>query len=89
MTVYATAIHLAGGAGHEHIASARWLDSGESKSNIMTRQQWVDWLQNGHRAFVADATGPVEIKVVNANPPYIRTMRDGRPTDNLLALPRY
>jgi hypothetical protein len=89
MTVYVTAIHLTGGSGHEHITDARWLDSAVSKSNTMSRETWVKWLLDGNNAYVADKDGPVEVKVVDAKPPYIRTAKDNRWTDNLLALPRY
>jgi Protein of unknown function (DUF3892) len=89
MTVYVTAIRLAGGNLHEHITDARWLDSGNSTSDTMPIGTWVDWLNKGNRAFVADSEGPVEVKVVAAQPAYIRTVKDNRWADNLLALPKY
>jgi hypothetical protein len=55
----------------------------------MTRQQAVEFLRAGRQLVVADANGPVAVQVVEASPPYIRTVADGRAADNLLALPRY
>jgi hypothetical protein len=89
MTVYITAINPASVQQHEHIAGVRWLDSSISTSNTMTRAQAVDWLQKGSKLVVAGETGPVEVRIVNADPPYIRTVANNNYTDNLLALPRY
>jgi hypothetical protein len=55
----------------------------------MTTSQAVDWLNRGNKLYVAGETGAVEVKVVNANPPYLRTVADNSYTDNLLALPRF
>ena len=89
MTVYVTAISPASARQHEHIADVRWLDSGNSTSKTMTKAQAVDWLRQGNKLYVAGDTGAAEVRVVDANPPYIRTVADNTYTDNLLALPRY
>jgi Protein of unknown function (DUF3892) len=39
--------------------------------------------------WTTDSVGTALIVVVEANPPYVQTIRDGRYTDNLLALPVY
>ena len=89
MTVYVTAISPAAASQHEHIAEIRWLDSSNSTSNTMTTAQTVDWIRKGNRAYVAGDLGPVEVRVVDASPPHIRTVANDRYTDNLLALPRF
>lgn len=89
MTVYVTAVSPAVANQHAAIASIRWLDSANSTSKVMSKQAAVDWLNKGHRLWVASEDGPVEVRVVDASPPYLRTVRDNSYTDNLLALPRF
>jgi hypothetical protein len=89
MTVYTTAISPMNAGSHQAIASIRWLDSDNSTSNVMSKAQAVAWLREGHRMWVAAEDGPVEVRVVDGNPPYLRTVRDNTYTDNLLALPRF
>jgi hypothetical protein len=55
----------------------------------MTTTQAVDWLNRGNKLYVAGETGAVEVRVVTATPPYLRTVADNSYTDNLLALPRF
>lgn len=87
--VYVTHIRLSGGTGHEHITNVKWQDTSNNTSNQMTREQAVDWINHGNRAYVTDGQRTVEVGVVKANPPYLRTHADGKWTDNLLALPRF
>lgn len=84
-----TAIHLVGGSGHEHIAEVRWTNAATAQTGHSSREEMVSYLRAGNRAEVHAAGRAVEVRVVNANPPYIRTYADGIWTDNLLALPRY
>ena len=88
--VFITHIRMSqGGHLHEHITDVRWRDYNKGQSNDCTKQQMVEWLRQGNRAYVTDGVRTVEVGVVNANPPYLRTHADGVPTDNLLALPRF
>lgn len=87
--VFVTAVHLAGGAGHEHIAGVRWLDCSSSSSKTMGTEQAIAWLKAGNQLWVADQDKPAEVRVVNAAPPHLRTVANGQYTDNLLGLPRY
>ena len=89
MSVYITQVHMepANGARHEHIASVRWVDA--DTTNTATRQQMVDFINRGGQAWVADGRGSVRVMVIQTSPPHIRTVADGRPTDNLLSLPRF
>jgi hypothetical protein len=89
VTVYVTAISPASIKQHEHIAAIRWLDSGNSTSKTMTTAKAVEWLRSGNRLSVAGDTGPVEVRVVDGTPPYLRTVANGKYSDNLLALPTY
>ncbi|ACL64663.1 conserved hypothetical protein [Anaeromyxobacter dehalogenans 2CP-1] len=87
--VYITAVHMEGGERHEHIASVRWSNPADGKSDVSTRATMVDWIKKGGDARVTDGRNEVQVGVVDANPPYLRTFADGKPTDNLLALPRF
>ncbi len=57
----------------------------------MTKALVVEWLEEDaqHTLWVAGETGPIEVRVVQAMPPYLRTVADNTYTDNLLALPRF
>jgi hypothetical protein len=89
MTVYATAVRPASAGSHQAITHIRWLDSRNSTSNTMSKSQAVEWVNDGHKLWVAGKDGPIEVRVVSATPPYLRTVRDNSYTDNLLALPRF
>lgn len=88
--VYITAVHMSpGGRLHEHIEEVAWTNPADGKTGKSTRHAMVVWINGGGVARLKDAKGDVQVGVVNATPPYIRTHADGRWTDNLLALPRY
>jgi hypothetical protein len=88
-----TAIHQEGGEGHEHIASVKWRNTATSATGQSTRQAIVDWLNESkaNQAVVANGSQWVYVGVVQSEngPPYIRTHTDGKPSDNLLALPPF
>lgn len=88
--IYIHAVHMSGGTQHEHIASVRWKNPDNGKTGQNSRSEMVDWIKGGGAAYACGGNGHMaRVKVVNANPPYIRTHADGVWTDNLLALPRY
>jgi hypothetical protein len=89
MTVYVTAVTSSSARQHEHISGIRWLDTGNSTSKTMSTDECIAWLRKGNHMLVAGDTGPADVRVVEATPPYLRTVADGNYTDNLLALPRY
>jgi hypothetical protein len=90
MTMQINAIRMSGGTQHEYISYLAWNRIDNDQNGVSTRQQMVDWLrQSDNRAIVKDKLGCVDIGVVNATPPYVRTHADGRWTDNLLSLPRF
>jgi hypothetical protein len=89
--VQITAIHMVGGVRREHIAEVRWTNIDTKEQGSATRQQMVDWLRQStsNQAWVYGGGLWIEVKVVNANPPYIQTYADGQWKDNLLPLARY
>jgi hypothetical protein len=60
------------------------MESGEATITGM-----VKFINEGHSVKVSDGKTRVDVGVVEANPPYIRTYADKKWSDNLLALPRY
>jgi hypothetical protein len=91
MTIRFTARHMIDGTKHEHIANLRWVKDGETETKSSSRETLVDWVKNkGGKGYVADKDGnKAYVKVIEADPPYLQTERDGILTDNLLALPTY
>jgi hypothetical protein len=85
--LYIIAIHLEGGDQHEHITKVKWQN--ENKSDTSTKEQMISWINQGNKAYVTDGVKTVDVLVVNATPPYLRTYADGRWTNNLLALTRF
>ncbi len=85
-----TAVHMVGGEYHQHIGAVAWTNPASGVTGQSTRAAMVTFLLvPGNRAYVTDGQHTVEVGVVDADPPYIRTHADGVWTDNLLALPRY
>jgi hypothetical protein len=86
-------VHLEGGEKHEHITKMIWADPESIEDrHESTKAQMVEFVtKNPEGAYVYDAPTKTRVLlgVVKANPPYVRTYRDGEWQDNLLALPRY
>jgi len=89
--IYITAVHMepSNAGDHEHIAQVMWAEPTKDEINYSDRATMVDWINKGGDARVRDGQGEVQVGVVDANPPYLRTYADKRYTDNLLSLPRY
>jgi Protein of unknown function (DUF3892) len=87
--IFINAIRVSHGVQHEHIVELQWRNPETNQTGRSSREVIVDWIGKGGVAKVADAFRTVDVAVVNAIPPYVRTHADGRWTDNLLALPRY
>lgn len=87
--VFATAVRMSTGGRHEHITHIKWLNCDDGKAGEMTTQKTVEWIRQGGSLWVAGANGKVEVRVVDANPPYLRTVANNTYTDNLLQLPRF
>jgi hypothetical protein len=79
-----------GGTSDEHITELRWWNPASGEMNSSTRQAVIDWIQTkGGVARVTDGFTFADVTVVAGPLPYLRTMRDGIFTDNLLALPKF
>jgi hypothetical protein len=81
-----TCINLSyGGSGHSHITH---VGNPQAWSSRLTVAEAVRHIQHGiNTFFVRDAQGrEANVHVVDANPPYLRTVADGYYTDNLLSL---
>jgi hypothetical protein len=91
MAIRFTARHMTGGAEHMHIASLKWVEDGDPEVKGSTTETLVDWVRNQHgQGYVFDSAGDMTyVQVVDAEPSYLRTAKDGVWTDNLLALPTY
>lgn len=93
---YIRAIHTepAGSNNHEHITQVRWNTLTDSTLNPDTKERVISWLNQGseNQAFVSAGSNLAVVKVVNPTPPrspYLRTIKDGSWSDNLLSLPRF
>ena len=96
-TFKCTGKRLSGGAGHEHISHLTWVKcQGSQETNergISTREQMVAFIEaNGdHVVWCPDRHPQVSGAWVHAQSngriKYVRTVADGRTTDNLLSLP--
>lgn len=78
-----------GGTRHEHIASVSWLNPESGKTGTSTVPAMVEYIHAGNRVYTCDGHRVAVIRVVDANPPYIRTYADNSWTDNLLSLPKF
>ncbi len=83
--VYITHIRIMGGDGVEHITRVRWEQPSHGTARECSLAQMVEFIRDGNDVFVLDA----KVVVVNGNPPYLRTVADGRESNNLLSLPRF
>lgn len=85
--VFITAVHMAGGVQHEHIASVRWRNPSDGKADESRREQVVEFINGGGDVRVTDGVHTVSVGVLQQR--WLRTHADGKWTDNLLALPRF
>lgn len=88
MTTYITHVRLSppDSRDHSHITDVRWSQSG--KTGTSSRQVMVDHIRGGNPVYV-QGSPDAKVAVVEASPPYLRTVADGYYTNNLLNLPRF
>jgi hypothetical protein len=94
MAIRITCIKKAGG-NHEdpHVAISElgWINEQDSKTGRNTRIEIYNWIKDEKGvAYVKDGYGNVAYlvaKVSRNGNPYVQTVADGTPTDNLLKLP--
>jgi hypothetical protein len=87
---HVAAVHMSpGGSKHEHIASVIWVDD-KFTSGSSTVSAVVDFLKvNPGQMRVSHNGNTATVEVVNAARPYIRSVKDGSVSDNLLNILRY
>lgn len=79
-----------GGHRHEHITDVKWTNPATKEVSQSTVAVMVDFIKNKKgTAKVTDGQRTIDVGVVEAQPPYIRTYADRVWTDNLLALPKF
>jgi hypothetical protein len=89
MLRYITAIRVSQPATHSNITHVSWVEPQTNNSGTSTVETVVNWLKTaGNQAFVK-GTQNIAVTVVDAKPPYLRTVANGILTDNLLSLPRF
>lgn len=93
MAVRVTCINKDGG-NHEnpHVAISRlgWTDPGTGRADKSTRLEMYEFVRKGGEAYVEDRLGNrayLVAKVSAHGNPYVQTVADNTPTDNLLRLP--
>jgi hypothetical protein len=85
--VWLVGVRLVGGTGHEHIASVRWREDGDSTTYEASREEIVQLIA---KQGVAVATGSgAKVFVVPERIPYLRTFDHGAWRNHLLLLPRF
>jgi hypothetical protein len=87
--LYITHIRLSGGREVQHITHVRWEQPSKDRSNACVRADIVTYIRHGVRVGVRSKGRDIEVVVVDVIPPFIRTVADGRETDNLLSLPYF
>lgn len=87
-----TGVSLAlGGGTNEHITNAQWLNTDSDVSTRSTVAQLVTYVEQGNALYVGGNDGWNAVQVVRpaGRAPYLRSVKDNTPTDNLLYLPRF
>jgi hypothetical protein len=91
-TIYIAAVHLSGGTQHEHISQLVWMNGSTFGSGIISRAGMVEFIDDKKgdvRASDGKTVAQVGVVHPNVGSAYLRTHKDGKWTDNLLALPQY
>lgn len=92
MAVRITCIKKAGGYHddpHVAISDLGWTNEQTGEAGQSTRVQMYEWVKAGGHAFVRDRAGNTAYlvaKLSRTRNPYVQTVADGTPTDNLLHL---
>jgi len=93
MSVRITCINKAGGYHDDpHVAIEKlgWTNEATGETGKSTRLAVYDWLVKGGVAYVKDRAGNkayLVAKVSRNGNPFVQTVADNTPTDNLLTLP--
>ena len=93
MSVRVTCINKSGGYHenpHEAISSFGWINESTNATGRSDREAMWKFVNDGGDAYVRDAKGNVAKLIAKTNSRgthYLQTVSDGKPSDNLLALP--
>ena len=93
MSVRINCINKAGGYHddpHVAIEYLGWTNENNGKHGKSTRLEMYNWLKEGGEAYVKDRLGNKAFlvpKVSRNGNPFVQTIADNTPTDNLLKLP--
>lgn len=74
---------------YEAILDFGWVDDQTGKTGIASRAEMIDFLEKGHRAYTKDRFNRIAWLIVSVSRfgnKYVKTVADGRETNNLLAL---
>lgn len=75
---------------HEAISHLGWINEFDKETGKSTRVGMVKFIEGGGQAYTKDGFGNVAYLVVyisRAGNKYVKTVADGKETDNLLSLP--
>lgn len=74
---------------HEAISHLGWVDESNQKTGKSTRVEMVKFIEGGGQAYTKDSFGNVAylvVRVSRSGNKYVKTISDGKETDNLLYL---
>lgn len=76
---------------HEHVRAVRWRDTESQSDGEYTVAELVDLIRAHTLVYVSDDAfeRTALIRVVDADPPYVRSWTHGKWGNDLLALPRF
>jgi hypothetical protein len=87
---YVAAVRMSpGGTKHEHIVEVIWVTDKFNSGKSSTAQIITHLRKSPGSIKVTDGTTTATVEVVEAQPPYIRSIKDGAVSDNLLKVTRY
>jgi hypothetical protein len=96
MAIFIKEIHTdpTGSTFYEHITALKWATLGDASLNLISKVDLIAWLNKSkeNQALVRVGTNEAVVVVVNPVPPrlpFLRTVKDGDWSDNLLSLPRF
>lgn len=92
MTIYITSIKVGHPPADERITQVKWLNCSDGKTGTSDVEGIVKFIDDQSGAVaVGSPEGPVKVETVHpqGRPAYIRTVKNGNRTDNLLSLPRF
>lgn len=74
---------------HEAITHLGWINESNGEKGKSTRADMVKFLEDGNKAYTKDSAGNVAylvVRVSQSGNKYVKTIADGKETDNLLYL---